>query len=66
VPEFHDAQPICFAYKTLRKIQFQKVPAMRFNKWKAKSVGVEGTEIRKYDIPYEHPLGFFYTMDRPI
>jgi hypothetical protein len=42
VPEFHDAQPICFAYKTLRKIQFQKVPAMRFNKWKAKSEARSG------------------------
>jgi len=35
-------QPICFAYKTLGKIQFQKAPAMRFNKCQAKS---EGTQL---------------------
>jgi hypothetical protein len=28
--------------KTLRKIQFQKVPAMRFNKWQAKSEARSG------------------------
>jgi hypothetical protein len=27
--------------------------------WK---LGVEGTEIRKYDIPYEHPLGSFFAQ----